>query len=139
MAAINNGKVVLGGIVAGIVMTIGEYVFNEFVVADSSMEMYDRLGLTPPGGREIAIFIAVTFAVMILTIWLYAMLRDRCGAGPKTAACAAAFVWFLYQLAPGIFMTVLGMFPASLLVTGALWGLVEMIVATMAGAYFYSD
>jgi hypothetical protein len=36
-------------------------------------------------------------------------------------------------------MAVMGMYPAGMLAIGLTWGLVELLVATVAGAYFYKE
>jgi hypothetical protein len=33
----------------------------------------------------------------------------------------------------------LGLFPQKVLMTGLVWGLVELIIATMAGAWLYKE
>ena len=38
-------------------------------------------------------FLAWGFLVGIFAVWLYAAIRPRYGAGPKTALCAGAAVW----------------------------------------------
>src|SRR5207249_3963498 len=40
-------------------------------------------------------FLAWGFLVGIFAVWLYAAIRPRYGAGPKTALCAGAAVWGL--------------------------------------------
>ena len=39
-----------------------------------------------------------SFLIGLFAGWLYAAIRPRYGAGPKTALCAGLFVWFLGYL-----------------------------------------
>jgi hypothetical protein len=72
-------------------------------------------------------------------MWLYASLRDRLGPGPKTAMCAGIVVWVLYYLQGLSNFWILGMLGTPLVGIGLVWGLFELPIAAIAGAYFYSD
>ena len=50
------------------------------------------------GGGALLMFLAWGFLVGIFAVWLYAAIRPRYGAGPKTALCAGAAVWGLGYL-----------------------------------------
>ena len=71
--------------------------------------------------------------------WLYAAIRPRFGAGPKTAALAGAVVWFFAYLYPSASMMIMHMFPRRMLAIGVLWGLFELVIATIAGASVYQE
>jgi len=74
-----------------------------------------------------------------MAVWLYAAIRPRYGAGPKTAMCAGLAVWVLaYALANGM-MAILHLYPLGLLLTVTAVGLLEMLAASVAGAYFYKE
>lgn len=137
--AVNYGKVATGGVVAGLVMTVSEYVLNEIVLGEQMQEAFAAMNVAPPDGSVIAVFIALGFVIAFMTMWLYASLRPTCGAGPKTAVCAGLFMWFPYYAAPAIAFSAMGMMPTSTAVIGVAWGAVEMAIATMAGAWLYSD
>ena len=139
MAEINYTKVAVAGLVAGLVVNAGEYVLNEVVLAEAQTEAFDAMGLAVPGGREIAIFIAMTFVMTFTMMWLYAALRASLGAGPKTAVCTGVVFWVPAVLGCGTTFAVLGMAPVSMTVIAVVWGLVELPLGAVAGAYFYSD
>ncbi len=66
----------------------------------------------------------------------------RCGialALARTAVCAGIVVWVLYYLQGLSNFWILGMMGTSLVAPALVWGLVELPVAAIAGAYFYSD
>lgn len=72
-------------------------------------------------------------------MYLYAALRPRFGAGPKTAVCAGLLVWFFAYVYVNVGFMGTGLFPTSLLATAMAWGLVEIPLATVAGAALYRE
>lgn len=139
MSRINMQRVILGGIVAGIVINIGEAILN-LVILEADMEAaLARLNLPPIGGQAIAVFVFMGFVVGILTTWLYAAIRPRFGPGPKTALCAGATVWFFAYFYSGLGMVVMGMFTTRLMTIAVAWGLVEILAAAVAGAALYKE
>ena len=138
MGKINVARVILGGLLAGLIMNISETVLNLYVIDDESTAVLQRLGLEFPGTNRIAIFIAMTFVSGLIMIFLYAAMRPRFGAGAKTAIIAGLVVWFVTMMA-GFADVVLGITPANLLVIGGVWSLVESVVATIAGAWLYKE
>ena len=139
MSQINFARVLLGGVVAGLVINISEFILNMAVFGADMNAAMARLNLPPVGGGAVAVFTLLGFIIGILAIWLYAAIRPRYGFGPKTALCSGAAVWFFAYLYPGIGYIVLGMFPTRMMVIGLVWGLAELLVASQAGAYLYKE
>ncbi len=139
MSGINTARVIVGGIVAGLVINIGEFALNMYVVKADMEAAIARLNLPPVDQSAIGIFVTMGFVLGIAAVWLYAAIRPRYGAGPGTALCAGAAVWFFAYLFPGISYSAMGMFPTSLTVTGLAWGLGEVLLGTVAGAALYRE
>jgi len=139
MGSINMARVLLGGIAAGVVINIGESILNLVLVGEQLEAQMASMNLPVMGGASIGVFVVMGFIVGIAMVWLYAAIRPRYGAGPKTALCAGSVVWFFAYLYSGIGMVVMGMFTASLMVVGVLWGLVELLAAALVGAYLYQE
>jgi hypothetical protein len=139
MSGINTMRVLIGGIVAGLVINISEFILNTIVLGADLNAAMARLNLPPIGGQTIAVFVFMGFVLGIATIWLYAAIRPRYGAGPKTALCAGAAVWFFAYVYSAIGMTVMGMFPTRLMVVGTIWGLAEILAASVIGAALYQE
>ena len=139
MGKINYGRAILGGLLAGLVLNIGEYLLNEVVFKQQMEEMFRRMHVTPPGGSFIAVAVAITFMLGILLIMLYAMIRPRYGAGPKTAICAASVIWFCVYFYCGVLNAALFGLPTSLVIIGMVWGFVEYSLAAIAGAWLYRE
>ena len=138
MGKINWARVVLGGLVAGFIINIFEYVLNAVVFAKEMEEAVSALG-RQLGPDQIAVFIVWGFLVGIFAVWLYAAIRPRYGAGAGTALCAGAAVWGLGYVLAAVTPFVLKLFPARLMMIGLVVGLVEVLVGTLAGAWLYRE
>lgn len=142
MGKINWGRVFLGGIVAGIVVSLGEFLFNTVIFKTQVEEAMRSMGKDPAAmnsGTTMAVWTLWCFLLGIGAVWGYAAIRPRFGAGAKTAAIAGVAAWYFACFLSSVAMMNLGMMPQNLLVTGLVWGLVEYVVATIAGAYFYKE
>jgi len=95
--AINTSKVVVGGLVAGVVMNVIGFVGNGYFLG-KRMEA-EMTAVAPslagkgmaPG--PIAFAVITQFIVGLLLVWLYAAMRPRFGPGMGTAAKAALVIW----------------------------------------------
>jgi hypothetical protein len=139
MSEINLGRVVLGGLVAGLVVNIGETILNLAVVGTGMEEALRARNLSPVAGGAIGGFVILTFVLGLVTIWLYAAIRPRFGPGPRTAAIAALAVWFLSYLHQSASMALMGFLPAGVMTIGSVWGFAEIVVGAIAGAAVYKE
>ena len=139
MARINISKVILGGLVAGVVINISEYILNVPVFGAEMEAIMAQHNIPPMGGGVIGLFMLLGFVLGIALVWLYAAIRPRLGPGPKTAAVAGVVVWVLAYLYSGAAFCALGLITNRLFIIGLIWGLVELIVAGIAGAWLYSE
>jgi hypothetical protein len=89
MGKINWPRVILGGIVAGLIINLFEFILNGVILAEDMNAAISALG-RHLGGPELLMFTTWAFLVGIFAVWLYAAIRPRYGAGPKTALAAAA-------------------------------------------------
>jgi hypothetical protein len=139
MKKINVGRVLLGGLVAGLVLNIGEFLLNGVVLADDMKIDFQRLNLPDPGGNFIAKAVVVTFILGIVIVFLYAAIRAQFGAGIKTAIYAGLFGWFFVYLYTGVIYSGMGMVAMKLFWIGLVWGLVEYALGAIAGAWLYKE
>lgn len=139
MTGINMARVLVGGIIAGLVINIGEFILNMFVIQAEMDATIARLNLPPIGGQQIGTFVILAFALGIGTVWLYAAIRPRFGAGIGTALCAGAVVWFFAYFYPSMGLMMLGMFPVGTTVLALVWGLVEVLAGAALGAWLYQE
>ena len=138
MGKVNLSRVILGGIVAGIVLNISEWLLHDVVMKEQFRASLQALGKTPmESGSVILWWVIWSFILGITAVWIYAAIRPRYGAGAGTAARAGVAVWVLSCLLFAIAMTNLGLFP--LMPLAIVWSLVGDIVATVAGAWLYKE
>jgi hypothetical protein len=138
MRKVNLSRVILGGLLAGIIINLSEFLLNEKVMRAQNEEAMKALGKTMPEGSAVmTTWIIWGFVAGIAAVWLYAAIRPRYGAGPATAIRAGIAVWVFGWLLSMIAMENLGVFPISAL--ALVWTLVECIVATVAGAWLYKE
>jgi hypothetical protein len=139
MGKINFGRVLLGGLVAGIVLNIGEYILNDKVFAAQMKEYLAAHKFSTPGGNAIAVAVVMTLVLGIVIVLGYAAIRPRFGAGAKTAIIAALFAWFGVYVYPNILGAAFGFVPTNILPIALVWGLVEYNVAALIGAWLYKE
>jgi hypothetical protein len=139
MGKINATRVILGGLLAGLVINIAETVLNLFVFSADMSAMLKERNLPEIGGSAIGGFVVLCFLLGIVTVWLYAAIRPRYGAGPGTAITAALAVWFTAYIFPQVGNVLMGMYGMRLMVIGLLWGLGEIVLGALAGAYVYRE
>lgn len=139
MGKINFGRVLLGGLVTGLVINSGEYLLNGVLLAKQMEDTFRKMNVTAPGGNFIAVAVALTFVLGIVIVWLYALIRPRLGPGPKTAIVAALIAWFSIYLYKGTLNGLLFAIPLNSLVIAFAWALVAYILGAIAGAWFYKE
>lgn len=136
----NFGRAILGGIVTGLILNIGEFILNGVILANDMKEFFKRCGFPEePPGSFMVIAIVITFLLGIVIVIGYAAIRPRFGAGPKTAVIAALFAWFGVYLYQNVIAFGLGIIPGRLVAIALGWGFVEYILATIAGAALYKE
>jgi hypothetical protein len=137
---INYGRVLLGGLVAGVVINIVEGMMNGIVLASQWEEQMKSLNRSAAGSmKQIAVLNLWGFAAGILTVWLYAAIRPRLGAGPRTAMCAGLFTWASICGMGTAVPVILHVYRLDLGLIGVGYELVEMLTAALLGAYFYKE
>jgi len=140
MGKINMGRVILGGIVAGVVMDVLGFLCDGKLLGpmwDSGMV---ALGHPTMMAHAFAWFNVFGIVGGIFMIWLYAAARGTLGAGPKTAILVGLAVWVLGTLLPNAsFLVVSGLFSKHLALYTTLGGVVETVAGMLAGAAVYKD
>ncbi len=138
MGNINLGRVVLGGLLAGLVLNIGEFVLNAKLLASQMQTFMTQHNFTAPT-NFVAIAVGLTFVLGIVIVLGYACIRPRLGPGVKTAIIAGLFAWFGVYVYCGIVNGVLFGIPMNTMIMVTVWGLVEYAVAAVAGAWLYKE
>ncbi|MGO8720570.1 MAG: hypothetical protein ACLQMO_15355 [Acidobacteriaceae bacterium] len=140
MGKIDVGRVIFGGIVAGIVADVLGYFVDGVWLAPRWAAGMKALGHADFSSSAILGFNVLGLVTGIVLIWIYAAIRPRFGAGVKTAVYAGVAVWVVGVLVPNlIFMCVSGLFSHHLMAYTTLGGAVEIIVGAIAGAALYKE
>ena len=141
MTKTNMARVVLGGILAGLVLNILGFLVDGVLLApqwNAAMSALGRSGEITV--NQIVGFNILGFCYGIAVVWLYAAIRPRYGSGPKTAITAGLALWVGGVLLPNVgFMSVNGLFPVNLTIMTTLGGIVECVAAALAGAAVYKE
>ncbi len=89
----NVGGIIKGGLLAGLVINIGETILRVFFVGES-WEGVAALLEYEQSATDIVVYTILGFIMGIAGMWLYAAVRPRLGAGPATAFKIGFVVWF---------------------------------------------
>lgn len=140
--AINTNKVVIGGLAAGVVMNIIDFVTNTYILGARMKAETDAFkpGLSDQmmQGSAIASYIIMDFVLGLALVWTYAAIRPRFGPGLRTASFAALLFWLLALIFNAGYRQ-MGITSTGLWLTLAFIGLVNFLVAAWVGARLYSE
>jgi hypothetical protein len=139
MGKINLGRVILGGLAAGIIINIFEFVLNGVVLVDQWPELMKSINRPVLGMNEVVYFNLFGFLQGLVAVWTYAAIRPRFGAGPMTAIIAALLTWTTSYILVDATPTIMGIFPMSMTLMLVGVGLIEILAATLAGAWLYGE
>ena len=140
MQKTNLGRVVIGGVVAGLVANVLGYIVDNVLLASQWAEAMKALGRPDITNSQITAFLVLGFVYGLFTIWLYASIRPRFGAGPQTAIVAGVASWVGGLLIPNVaLLGVTGLFPPNLVALTTLGALIEWVAGALAGAALYKD
>jgi hypothetical protein len=140
MGKINVGRLILGGIVAGIVGDILDYPVDGMWLSKMWADQMSSLGRPEFSNNQILLFMLTGIFVGIVSIWVYAAIRPRFGAGVKTAIYAGIAVWIASTLLPNFaLMWVTRFFNGHLTGYTTLGALFEIVIGTIVGAALYKE
>ena len=138
MGRINLKGVIVGGLIAGLILNIVDYVFWGVIYAKDFEAALQATG-RPPSSSMVPVWIILDFLYGIALVYLYAAIRPRFGPGPATAVHAGLYLWVVIGLFHTIGEAPLGFLPMRLYVLGTIVGLIILPIAAVAGAKFYRE
>jgi uncharacterized membrane protein len=137
---INCTRVILGGLLAGLIVNVCEYIVNSLILGSQWAAAMKALNKSPDMGiGPAAAFWLWGFLIGIYALGLYAAIRPRFGPGPRTAVMAGIGVWAPASLFAMIAPAALHLFRYRLIAIGVVLGLVEMVAGTVVGAWLYKE
>lgn len=140
MGKINVGRLILGGLVAGIVGDLLDYPVDGIMLSkmwSQQMSVYGHDGFST---NQMIWFNFFGIVIGLVAIWIYVGIRPRFGPGVKTAIYAGIAVWIVGFLVPNFsLMWVTHFFSGHLTGYTTLGALVETVVGTIVGAAIYKE
>ena len=139
MSSINTGRVVGGGLAAGVTMIVADFAW-QFVLKDDMAAMVDRLHLDPkvmePSSGLPWLIVDVLYGILL--VLNYAAMRPRFGPGPKTALLAGLILFGAVTSIIYGFMT-MGIFSEAQFVKSTLCYAVSTALASLVGGWIYKE
>ena len=139
-AEIRIGRLLIAGLVAGLIMNVGEAALHAGILGEATTAAYAALNRTVvPDAMNLVLLIALTFAQGVLMAWLYAVTRVRFDSRFTTAASAGLAAWFLSSVYAAVYLHagLPGIFPHNIVWVPVAWQLLEYPLATLAAAATY--
>jgi hypothetical protein len=139
MPGINVRRVILGGLVAGLVANAFDFVITSYLMATEFTSMRARLNVSDAAMRSwIVLFAAADFIWGLLLVFTYAAIRPRFGPGAKTAVVSGVTLWLAFATAVFILMAIGLHTPQSYIKSSGLY-LVSAVVSSLVGAALYKE
>lgn len=139
MNGINLTRVLLGGLAAGIVITLSEFVLWGFVLEGQYEAMLASYGLAE-ASWAMAGYVLGSLVLGFVLAFTYAAMRPRFGAGVKTAIIAGAAVWVAAYVLPMVWNGAVGIsIGAAATVLTLAWALVELGLAASVAGMLYRE
>lgn len=138
MKGMNLGRVVLGGLLAGVVINVGEFILNMWLTADEWQRALESMG-AHQGPDAISYYVVGAFVMGLVGVCLYAAVRPRMGPGPMTAVWVGVVLWLLAWAWPTLSLPFWGPFSAKLVWVTLVWTVFEVPLAILAGAWIYRE
>jgi hypothetical protein len=140
VARINNGRVILGGLLAGLVINVVSILCNSLLTGKKLMQA-QQAGhfLQQPRFPFIPAWLFVMFLVGIALVWLYAAVRPRLGPGPGTALKIGILVGLLMGVPDNMANAAWGTSGRYLPTMWMLEHLIGCALGTLIGAWAYKE
>lgn len=143
MSKINVGRVLGGGLLAGLVMNIVDGITNGALLGTQWQAEGQALSPTlmaTPGLATMSMtgWVVVDFLTGIALVWLYAAIRPRFGPGPRTALVAAFVTWLVGHLSFTSY-AFNGIYSAQIVAAASAGALVGMLAGGLAGGWLYRE
>ena len=139
MTKINFGRVILGGLVAGVFLILGDFLMHTMSLGEQWKVAMAAQGVAEPGTSTIVFFCILDLIIGIAIVWLYAAIRPRFGAGARTAIASGIVAWFFGWFWQMSGLLAMGMYPKELILMTLAWGFFQIPIAAFLGAWLYKE
>jgi hypothetical protein len=137
----NVKRIVLGGLLAGLALNLLEAFGGAvFGLEQAWIDAQKALGkVIPDTAMADTLFLLLGFGAGIVAVWIYAAIRPRYGAGPRTAVIAAIMVFLCGPLMAGITEVLMGWVPGKTVLKATVMIFFEFVAATLIGGWVYRE
>jgi len=142
--AINTKKVIVGGLAAGLVLNVLDFIMNSYIFGDrmkTEMNAFKSgLGdaMATMSGNTIAGYVIMDFVLGMLIAYTYAAMRPRFGAGAKTSIIVALVFWVFGSIVSVNYMMT-GMMSRGLWLSFGIAYFVCLVITAMVAGALYSE
>ncbi|HSJ13134.1 MAG TPA: hypothetical protein VK939_01890 [Longimicrobiales bacterium] len=134
----NYKRILIGGLAAGVIINLSEFLLNGVVLADQMGTDMERHNLVF-AGWAMPMYVIMAFLWGLFLAWCYAAIRPRFGPGPGTALIAAAVLWTIGYAMPSLSVLAIGLGESGTHALALVWGAVEVIVAAQVAGWLYRE
>jgi hypothetical protein len=136
--SINIKSVFVSGFVAGIVINIVGLGLVP-IVGNQMNEVLKNLSLPPLGLGAMIYFPVWSLTLGMFMMWIYAFIQSNFDSKIKAAIAVSLVVWFLSYFSSNAALVAYGFMPFPIVAIGTLWGLLELVLASIIGSKIYRD
>jgi hypothetical protein len=141
-SGINRSRLLLGGLAAGLVLFLVTGVVNGAILNADFQAWSQGMGslIHPPAAPvSMLLWTLMSFIYGLSGVWLYAGIRPRFGAGPRTALASGLMLWTVSKFATALDLLALGIMPGRIIGGELLGSLVATLAAVLVGAWLYKE
>ncbi len=141
MAAINTRRVILGGVVGGVIWTIWSTAVNLGILMShfTAEGAAGHILKQPRYSLFVPYWFVTLFALSFILAWLYASVRATLGAGPKTALTLGVLLGFALAFPENLVQAAWSPLPRII----PFWWMLDLwvgaILSTFVAAWLYKD
>jgi hypothetical protein len=127
-------RVVLCGLVAGLIINIIEWGAHHWVLDADWRSAFHALGKEPKGWST---FIPANFWLGVLAVFGYRWCAAHYGPGIRSALRTSVVVWLVFWVIPMLALQPMELFPNRLLALTVIVGLIDAPAGTIVGAWLF--
>ncbi|MEL6878747.1 MAG: hypothetical protein AAGL68_11720, partial [Pseudomonadota bacterium] len=95
MPSIKPFRLLFSGLVAGLLIIVGEYILNGVILASQWQDLRGDFGIATPGTLQLGVGGVLTLSYGLVLMWMYVAMRPRFGTSFKAALVAGFTFWFI--------------------------------------------
>jgi hypothetical protein len=136
---VNTKRILSGGLLAGLVIFVFDYLLNHVVLGSAWHELYVSGYLQKVKPYTVPSAALLDLGVGFILMWLYALARPRLGPGPKTAIVMGSLGWFLFFVPRAFDQWMWYQVPSQIPAVYLIGGLLDCWIATYLAGWQYIE